>query len=190
MVDDDLRFYPYSSSELSDDCKENHYLPYGCTFLGCYIYGQYGIFVQCGDGDIFALFKDGKTKSLVADDDRCIGSITTSLCLSGAENDFRISVIDLDDLNVILLTTDGLSNSYSTDNDLHQWAVDIADYLKQEKGKEMIDANLGMWLDEVSINGSADDISIAVIVIGEEAIPDSKPKNIFSRVLSFISKSI
>ena len=173
LVDEDLEYYPYSSTEQSVECMENHYLPYGCTLLGCYITPQYGIFIQIGDGDMFALFDENEsiTKKLVSEDERLTGEATTSLCLPEAENDFRISVIDFTEsrLKVIILGTDGLENSYSTDMDLFAWASDIDDIMYQENGRDMIDENLSKWLDEVSVNGSGDDISMAIIVMEKDA---------------------
>ena len=166
-VDNDLKSYPFSNAELQyDECKKNPYLAYGCTLLGSYITSHYGIFFQIGDGDIFASATDGTTKRLVADDNRFIGEETTSLCLPDAENDFRISVVDfsINNLDIIILATDGLSKSYAKDADLFQWTTDIRSMI-QEKGSEAIDENLSTWLEEVSNEGSADDISMAVIAL-------------------------
>lgn len=192
FVDEDLKSYPYSLAEQSDECKSNLYLPYGCTLLGCYLTNQYGIFIQIGDGDMFALFSEGITKKLVPDDERLTGQETTSLCLTDAEKDFRISVIDFSEnsLDVIILGTDGMGNSYSTDMDLFDWATDIKEIMSQENGRDMINENFSTWLDEVSTNGSGDDISMAVIVMEKDSSSESDTelqrgglKNFFSRFL-------
>ena len=203
IVDDNLVSYPYSSAEQRyDGCKENHYLPYGCTLLGCYITSKFGIFCQIGDGDIFASSINGTTKRIVLEDKRQVGDETMSLCLPDAENDFRISVVDfsLEKLDVVILATDGLSKSHPTDADLFKWTTDIRDIMIQDDGREIIDANLSKWLDEVSVGGSADDISMAVIVIDDapmdEVSTDPKdakeePKmNWLKKVINRISKSV
>ena len=188
LVDEDLKSYPYSLAEQSDECKANLYLPYGCTLLGCYLTSRYGIFIQIGDGEMFALFSEGVTKKLVSDDERLTGQATTSLCLPDAEKDFRISVIDFSEnsLDVIIMGTDGLGNSYSADRAMFDWAIDIKEIMTRENGRDMINQNLSIWLEEVSINGSGDDISMAVIVMKEEPALESKPQKVGFR--NFISK--
>jgi len=191
LVDEDLEYYPYSSTEQSVECMENHYLPYGCTLLGCYITHQYGIFIQIGDGDMFALFDENGsvTKKIVSEDERLTGLETTSLCLPDAENDFRISVIDFTEnrLKVIILGTDGVGNSYSSDVDLFAWASDINDFMSQENGRDMINENLSKWLNEVSVNGSGDDISMAIIVMEQDAPLTTEPELHRGCIRKFVS---
>ena len=193
LVENDLRLYPYSLVEQSDECKANPYLPYGCTLLGSCITPQYGIFIQIGDGDIFALFSEGHISKLVADDERLTGQAVTSLCLPEAENDFRTSIYDFskDSLDVIIMGTDGLGNSYGSDENLYAWATDIKAFIAQENGKELINENLSVWLDEVSSNGSADDISMAIIVLDEaSSLPVDSNKLEKKRFKKFVSKYI
>lgn len=190
-INNDLISYPYSQAEQSDDCKANFYLPYGCTLLGCYLTPQYGIFLQVGDGDMFALFPDGCTKLIVPGDDRLTGRATASLCLTDAAKDFRISIVDFSEerLNVLILATDGVGNSHPTDKDLFKWAPDLKKIMEQEDGRDVINENLATWLDDTSSNGSGDDCSMAIVFM--ENVPLDHPQNKGTRkgkIKAFYSK--
>lgn len=171
-IDDDLIISPYASHEISEMNAENCYLPFGCTFLGCYIGLKYAIFLQIGDGDMFAEF-NGETKYLVPEDDRLNGNATTSLCLPNAENDFRVSVIDLADVlvpEIIILATDGLGQSYANDSELFKWGTDLKEIYTTEEGVRIIETDLSTWLDDVSTSASTDDISMVLICLEKEEI--------------------
>lgn len=169
-IDNDLLISPYASHEISGPNTENRRFAYGCTFLGCYIGLKYAIFLQIGDGDMFALC-NGETKYLVSGDDRLNGIATTSLCLPDAEKDFRVSVIDLaDELvpEIIILATDGLGQSYANDSELFKWCTDLKEIYATEGGIEIIETNLSTWLDDVSTSASADDISMVLIQLEKD----------------------
>lgn len=167
-VDYDIVISPYATHETSESNVENWYTPYGCTFLGSYIGPKYAIFLQIGDGDMFASNSNGETGYLVQRDDRLIGNATTSMCLPYAEKDFRLSVINLEKENIpeiIILATDGLGQSYASDSELFKWCSDLKDIYLNEDGIEIIETNLASWLDEVSSSASGDDISMVIISI-------------------------
>ncbi|MCF8267076.1 MAG: protein phosphatase 2C domain-containing protein [Ignavibacteriales bacterium] len=170
-VDSNLITSPYANHETNESIMKNPYLAYGSTFLGCYICSEYAICLQIGDGEMFASYSNGKIKHLVPGDERLIGNETTSLCLPGAEKDFRVAVIDLTNEiypEIIILASDGLSQSYAQDSDLFKWCSDMKEIYKEEGGTETIETNLGIWLDDVSSGASADDISMAVIRLEKE----------------------
>ncbi len=170
-VDNDLVISPYAIHEVSESSIKNCYIPYGCTFLGGFINSKYAIFLQIGDGDLFALFSNGNEKYLVSSDERLNGNATTSLCLPDAEKDFRVTVVDLaDDIipEIIILATDGLGQSYASDSELFKWSSDLKDIYMNEDGIEIIETNLATWLDEVSSSASGDDISMVIIRVENE----------------------
>lgn len=172
-VDSDLVISPYAAHETSESNIVNGYIPYGCTFLGSYIGSKYAIFLQIGDGDLFALFSSGNEKHLVTSDERLNGNATTSLCLPEAEKDFRVTVVDLsDDIipEIIILATDGLGQSYASDSELFKWSSDLKDIYMNEDGIEIIETNLATWLDEVSSSASGDDISMVIIRVENKKI--------------------
>jgi len=170
-VDNDLVISPYANHEINESNADNPYLPYGCTFLGCYISSKYAICLQIGDGEMFALYSNGETKYLVPGDDRLNGNATTSLCLPDAEKDFRISVIDLEGEilpEIIILATDGLGQSYANDSELLKWGVDLKDIYNAKSGVETLETNLAVWLDDISFGASADDISMVAFWLEKE----------------------
>ena len=197
----DIDLFPYASFELNEDLQNNEFLPYGSTLLGCYIHSQFGVFIQIGDGEMFALFNTGETKQIVEKDNRLNGIETTSICSVGAENDFRTKVMEFSLENypkLIIMGSDGLTESYASNVELYKWCDDLNDFLLTD-GSEFIEKNLPQWLDEVSTNGTCDDISLVAIGLdynvqseAQNSIPDiesehgvevKKYKNIFTKTI-------
>lgn len=193
-VENDLVVLPYASHEVNESNSENRYISYGCTFLGCYIDSKYAVFLQIGDGDMFASFSNGEVKYLVTGDERLYGNATTSMCLPDSEKDFRVSVIDLGNDNIpeiIILATDGLGQSYARDSELFKWGSDLKDIYLSDGGIETIETNLANWLDEVSSNASGDDISMVIISIeNKKAEQINKDSNELQTVLSKEERTI
>ena len=81
---------------------------------------------------------------------------------------------------------------------LYKWCDDLNDFLLTD-GSEFIEKNLPQWLDEVSTNGTCDDISLVAIGLdynvqseAQNSIPDiesehgvevKKYKNIFTKTI-------
>lgn len=176
-VDDNIKLYPLVDKEIdllvskSDDLskrdeilKKNRLVAYGATLLGVFATPKYILYVQLGDGDIVIVDKNNDVTPRFPEDERLIGNETTSLCLNKAWNDFRIAfdVIDNEPPKAILLATDGLSNSYSNDQDFFSFVSDSYK-LSKEKDVKYINDNLRDWLQEITNDASGDDISVGFI---------------------------
>ena len=122
------------------------------------------MYVQLGDGDILIIAEDGIVSSPFERDTRLFGNETTSLCSSYAWRDIQISlqIFSANPPSLILLSTDGYINSFSTTDAFHKVGSDILELI-HENGWEYVIETLPAWLDEATLNGSGDDISVGLL---------------------------
>ncbi len=139
-------------------------LAYGATLLAAMVTERCVVLTQLGDGDILTVGPDGATTRPLPQDERLIGSRTTSLCQPGAENDFRSIVLTPEraPLSLILLSTDGYANSFKTNADFLQVGSDFLEMIHRE-GIEAVGAQLPGILLHASENGSGDDITLGLM---------------------------
>lgn len=151
--------------------QNNPLLAYGATLLFALVTSQFVLLMQIGDGDIVVVGKDGKAEKPVVSDDRLFANATTSLCAEDAWKDFRFtfSVFGDSPPKMIMLSTDGYSNSFETEEGFLKIGTDIAAMIQDGKWDE-VNSNLESWLADASRQGSGDDISLGIL-----APMDAKP---------------
>ncbi len=95
---------------------------------------------------------------------RLFGNETTSLCMPAAWREFRTSfqVLGGQQPALILLSTDGLANSFLTEEAFVKVGPDILEAIRSD-GLEYVDENLESWLNEYSRLYSGDDISLGIL---------------------------
>ena len=176
-VEADLKKEPFTEKEFENlekksDAKaralveENPFLAYGATSLTVAVEEDFILYMQLGDGDILNISAAGEVAKPLAEDPRLLANETTSLCLPKAEKDFRFLVqkISADEsLAMILLSTDGYLNSFSTEAGFFQAGTDILEMLKSDDGFDAVNDNLKAWLEEATRMGSGDDCTLAII---------------------------
>ncbi len=152
-----------SSTEIKS-IKKNKLMPYGSTLLIIVLIHDFIVCYQLGDGDILFVSKNKKVSKPIKRDDRHIGNDTLSLCIHKPEKEFKIRVFrDLNHfLEMIILSTDGYSNSFSTEKGFLKVGTDLAEMVSSD-GFEVIEENLKDWIEDTSNNGSGDDTSVSVI---------------------------
>jgi len=64
--------------------------------------------------------------------------------------------------DLILLSTDGYSNSFPNDNEFQKTALDYNNLYKEE-GMSFIRKNISGWLKETTIHGSGDDLTAILV---------------------------
>jgi serine/threonine protein phosphatase PrpC len=138
---------------------------HGTTLLGLVLTREFYFAFQLGDGDIL-LLHDGKTRNAVKTE-RILGVETYSL---SCENAWEKAVTSIGSMRretgtLFMLATDGFSNSYSSEEKFHQTCLDYYDVVK-EYGGAVVQANLREWLDETSVKGSGDDITVCFTGFG------------------------
>ncbi len=102
------------------------------------------------------------------------------MCLPKAENDFRFFVQKISAEQspaMILLSTDGYLNSFSSEAGFFQAGTDFLAMLGSENGVEGVSENLKSWLEEATQMGSGDDSTVA-LVFRSDALkkPEASPK--------------
>ena len=176
-VEADLEKEPFSEDEFKNlekksDAKaiklveENPLLAYGATSLTIALEEDFAIYMQLGDGDILNVSSSGEVMKPLPEDDRLLANETTSLCLPKAEKDMRFLVQKFDGKEIpamILLSTDGYLNSFSSEAGFFQAGTDILQMLGEEKGFEAVNDNLKAWLEEATQMGSGDDCTVGII---------------------------
>ncbi len=160
--------------------EENPLLAYGTTSLTVAMEEDFVIYLQLGDGDMLNVSANGEVTKPLPEDARLLANETTSMCLPKAENDFRFFVQKIsakDSPAMILLSTDGYLNSFSSEAGFFQAGTDILSMLAAENGFETVSENLKAWLEEATQMGSGDDSTVAII-FRPDALkkPESSPK--------------
>lgn len=147
---------------------------YSTTVLAVAITTSAIVYVQLGDGDILTVATSGIVARPLQQDRRLMANETTALGTPDAFLAMRCRVQSLatEPPALIMLTTDGYANSYSTDNDFLQVAADILSSIRED-GLVAVDNALESWLTEVSDTGSGDDITAALVYRLDPSAADS-----------------
>lgn len=146
--------------------EENPLLAYGTTALTVAVEEDFILYLQLGDGDILNVSANGEVTKPLPEDARLLANETTSMCLRGAENDFRFFVQKISAESspaMILLSTDGYLNSFTDEAGFFQAGTDILNMLGAANGYEGVSENLKSWLEEATKMGSGDDSTVAII---------------------------
>lgn len=155
---------------LSPDEQEqiNGHLPaensYGTTLLVVLLTRSFVVYWQLGDGDILHVQPNGVVIRPLPKNEQLLANETFSLCQKEAWYDFqcRFQRLEREFPQLILLATDGYANSFSQEEDFLQVAEDLCK-LSRKKGINHIQQQLPTWLQETSIRGSGDDITVGLI---------------------------
>ena len=172
QVDEDLARNPFTDSELdalADQdglesrrrVERDNRLAYGSTLITAIAMESFAVFWQIGDGDVLTISSEREVSRPVRGDERLIANETTSLCSAEAWRMFRSAVLG-QPAPMIMLSTDGFANSFQDDAGFFKFGTDVSDIIATE-GLEQVEASLPGWLDEISVRGSGDDISLGII---------------------------
>lgn len=137
------------------------HLAYGSTVLAAVATDSYMAYWQIGDGDILTVDAQGNPARPLEADSRLFGNATTSLCSHEAWQFYRWGFSGTP-APLILVSTDGLANSYSEDGGFLRVGSDIFERLVRE-GTDSVAGQIGGWLTRISDSGSGDDISLGLI---------------------------
>ena len=146
---------------ISSNFNTNDYELYGTTLLAVLVSHDFIFVLQIGDGDIIAI-SDGNAY-FIFDDIIKIGEETESLCLEESWKYIKTAIISPSNIDMLMLSSDGYSNSFITESDFFQAGID---FYRLWNKKEDLQKNLPNWLYQTSQKGSGDDIT--VVLIGKE----------------------
>ena len=176
MVKKHLKSNPFTPEEELVDPKvlKNQKISYGTTLLGALITPNYIIYLQLGDGDILVVTDDAVMRP-IPKDENLIANETYSLCDTESFAFFKFYyqpiIAQLPDL--IMLSTDGYSNSFPDENEFQMTALDYNNLYKKE-GLDLIRKNITEWLTETTVNGSGDDLTTILVFKAFENEPTTK----------------
>ena len=173
-VEDELRREPFSEAELVRLAERDGpsavtlamrhpRLAYGATLLAALVREETVYLVQIGDGDLLCVSASGEVSRPVPSDEKLFGNETASLCSESAERDLRTASLPVDGGPVLLLlATDGYTNSFRTDDGFLQVGRDLQTFVRED-GLESVASSLAEWLHETSASGSGDDITLGLL---------------------------
>lgn len=194
VVKKDLQDHPFTDTEkynlVQKDgemawqaVEKNNFLAYGATLLAVLVTEFFIVYIQLGDGDILQVDKSGNTTRPLKRDPKLIANETTSLCMDKAWNEFQVH-IELYPKDspkpvptLILVATDGYSNSFSTDEKFFKIGQDYLEMIRS-KGIEYIEQHLSGFLQKTSEGGSGDDITLGMLRPEEELDQDNLKKRL------------
>jgi WD40 repeat protein/serine/threonine protein phosphatase PrpC len=138
-------------------------LAYGATLLTVLVTESFILYLQLGDGDILTVSEKHEVMRPLPGDERLFANETTSLCSNNAWRDFRVVFQPLvQPPALILLSTDGYSNSFRNEEAFLKVGPDILKMIR-ENGLDKVNESLETWLTEASQAGSGDDITLGII---------------------------
>jgi hypothetical protein len=175
-VDEHLRSNPFTDAEwerLVDEkgaserrlVEANPAVAYGSTILGVLVTPSFILYIQLGDGDILCVTQAGEASHPLPGDERLIGNETTSLCTRDAWAQFRVRLSPVSSASpeMILVSTDGYANSFpGSDSDFLKIGSDYLN-MARARGLTYVQDHLGRFLEDTSMRGSGDDITLGII---------------------------
>lgn len=137
---------------------------YGATIVTAIVEASFIVYLQLGDGDILLVSDGGEVERPLPKDDRLFANETTSLSSQNPWPDFRFGFQTLVGTPpaLILLSTDGYSNSFVNELEFIKVGKDMLEILRSD-GIEAVDRSLEGWLTEATGAGSGDDTTLAII---------------------------
>ena len=151
-------------SKARRSIEKDPHVAYGATLLSVLITSGFILYLQLGDGDILTVADNGEVTRPMTRDPRLMANETTSLCMNEAWREVQIKFQALYGPHpaLILLSTDGYANSFVNEKAFLKVGSDILDILRSD-GLEVVEQNLGGWLEDASQSGSGDDITMGIV---------------------------
>lgn len=193
LVADDLALDPFTEEELApldghvaERYTAGEYIEraYGTTLLAAVVTESFCLIIQLGDGQCVIL-NDGDYSSPMPEDEKCVLNTTTSMCDSRAFSETRhcffSEVCGGDDIDgaetgkysdtlpeAVILCTDGISNSFSSDDKLYDFYYMVTEnFCECSDSEEELTAavaELREFSEKISKKGSGDDVSLAAVI--------------------------
>ena len=135
---------------------------YGATLSMVILTQDHLLEFTLGDGSI-SCAKGESVRFGGSCQDESLGDETHSLCLERASELFVCSVSPADDLDAVILCTDGVQNSFRSTPDFLKLTADLTAMVRDRAGRDELEEELPRWLSEYSREGSGDDATLVVL---------------------------
>lgn len=134
---------------------------YGTTLIFALASAENLILGQIGDGDLKLIHEDGRVVAPIPDDPANFADETTSLCLDGAQGFMQLTSMKIPPGEfMLMLSTDGYRKSYDSAAVFETVGPGYLSVIR-ESGVHGLEKYLPDWLEELTTNGSGDDIGVA-----------------------------
>ena len=167
----------HSDADTATEITSDILIKYGTTL--CFSFGLYDLILvaSIGDSDVFWRNQSGLTRSFnifsqAADD---VGEATHSLCSKNSMRMLSVTAIQVPQGGTFLFGTDGIKKSIPDENSLSQ----LLDYYHDLSYNEFpkVKEDLKEQLNELTVNGSGDDCTLAILHIPIDYQVLQKPEN-------------
>lgn len=165
----DARFESLKEEDKRSVCS-SYVKAYGSTFIAAVLTDKYLFALKLGDGNVCV--SNRRNKACLLDkirrelsDEQLQFNLTTSLCNSDAAKSFKHCMIPANKanrINGVLLSSDGVINSFTTEEAYVAFVENVFKGFQDQKLKDA-KQELADFLPELSKKGSGDDLSIAII---------------------------
>lgn len=165
----DARFESLKEEDKRSVCS-SYVKAYGSTFIAAVLTDKYLFALKLGDGNVCV--SNRRNKACLLDkirrelsDEQLQFNLTTSLCNSDAAKSFKHCLIPANKanrINGVLLSSDGVINSFTTEEAYVAFVENVFKGFQDQKLKDA-KQELADFLPELSKKGSGDDLSIAII---------------------------
>lgn len=166
---EDIQNHPYTQEEKQKltekeqiELEDNTYIPYGTTMIFAFVCNGYLFISQLGDGDCRILIGNDLICPFANDPALQFGR-TTSLCGRNAIEQIRHSIIHIDKMKACFISTDGVKNSFDTENSFQNFIKKLIG-IERTEGYRKAQNDLKGFLPQLSKQGSGDDLSIGLLL--------------------------
>ena len=149
------------TEEEVDAIRFNPAKAYGTTLSGAIIYKKKLVIVSIGDTEALGI-KKGELIKIFDNSDDPAGNVTYSMCQEDAYKYLRVKIMDENDLDAILLCTDGLSSPYQNYRNFNNSFIKpmMFNLLKTKSMSE-----ISSLVEDIGLHrGVGDDVSLAFII--------------------------
>lgn len=153
---------------------DQHVSRFGSTFLGAVVGTGAGLYVQLGDGDLVIVDREARVHRPTPFDREPMGTETDSLCHDDAVARVRVgrSSIPGEEISLVMLSSDGISNSFVDDAGFEDFVRDVA-RMSSTMSPTQFRTQLFRWMASCT-SFSADDVSIALAIRKRPGHPASR----------------
>ena len=147
--------------EEIDAIKINPAKAYGTTLTGAMIYNNQIYLIGIGDTEVLT-FSKGNIKPAFDNSNDPVGNVTYSMCQEDAFRHLKVSILSLNNIDGILLCTDGLSSPFQTYDNFYN------SFVRPTIRRTLIShSSLGLNKQIMQIAdqlGTGDDVSISLVM--------------------------